>query len=697
MKQSTYLITIVFFFIAAHTFGVEFYLSPAGNDKNSGTKNAPFATLAGARDAARQVKKISTEPITVFLRGGVYFLDEPVVFGPEDSGTAEAPIIYQAYADEKPVICAARRIQGTWKPYRDGIFQCALPDTSLNRETLRPGTCFNQLFVNGRQRNRAVNEQLSGTSERRNRARLPNETLFKVAGGGEPRDQAFKFRPGDIRKDWSNLEDIEVVVHQAWCEARLRIAEIDEQNHIVSFTGIVWRPLTWSRGYHIENVFEGLDQPGEWYFNKKTRVLYYMPLPDEDLRSAEMMVPMTQQWIRFQGDAANDKFVHHIRLIGLTFQYSAWELVPEGYNYPQAEVPSRAGDDQTAEWDAPIPSAIYAEGAHDLVLQDNVIAHTGAWGIELARACRDNQIVGNHLYDLGAGGVRIGQSEDRSTGVNHVHSTTITDNTIQDGCRVYLGAPGIWLGQSSNNLIAHNEISGTFEWAISVGWDWDFAPNPSRDNIIEYNHCHDICGPMGTHGVIYTLGVSPGTVIRYNHIHHASGGAFGIALDAGCAGILVEKNLVHHCDNGFHFNYGCSANIIHNNIFALTREALTLRYGDRPPPGTLNTNLSYRNLYYMKEGKVFYDRRPWPDFHTYRDHNLYFDGGGREVKFLQYTLPEFQEKGLERHSIIADPLFVDPEKGDFRLKPESPAFKLGFEPFDVSTAGPRKRDSKASP
>lgn len=200
---------------------------------------------------------------------------------------------------------------------------------------------------------------------------------------------------------------------------------------------------------------------------------------------------------------------------------------------------------------------------------------------------------------------------------------------------------------------------------------------------------------MGTHAAIYCLGLSPGTVIRNNLIHDISGGGYGIILDQGCCGVLVENNIVHHADGGFCSNFHAVGNILLNNIFALTRQAQMLRYGDLPPAGfTLANNHIYsRNLCYWKEGQ-FEQRDDWLDFGVVQDYNLYFDARGGPVKFLKYTFEEWKAKGLDTHSVIADPLFVDPAHGDFTLRPESPAFRLGFRPIDVSNVGPRRASER---
>ena len=143
----------------------------------------------------------------------------------------------------------------------------------------------------------------------------------------------------------------------------------------------------------------------------------------------------------------------------------------------------------------PVPSAIYAKGARHVRFEDNEIAHTGAWAIHLAQGgCKDNHIVGNTMCDLGAGAIRVGGPDPTNDDAEETGRTTITDNRIHDCGMVYFGAPAIFVGQSSGNLVAHNEITGWCEWAITLGWSWGYFPGNARDNIVEYNHVHHYGG-----------------------------------------------------------------------------------------------------------------------------------------------------------------------------------------------------------
>ena len=668
------------------------YVATDGRDTWSGRRPAPnrsrtdgpLATLTGARDAIRaaRARGAATGPVAVMLRGGTYRLSEPVVFEPQDSGTEEAPVTFSAYRGERPVLSGGQTLTG-WQQEREDRWFVDVPEVQSDH------LYFRQLFVNG---------------QRRPRARWPREGLLTIEGAASPTStwaasvdpaqdtdlarRAFQFREGDLRSDWANLADVEVVELQYWMEARLRIAALDTGQRSVLLTGGSWRPLTWSFGYYVDNVYEGLDQPGAWYLDRPRGRLVYHPLPGEDLTALEAVAPVTEQLVRFQGDAAQGKLVRHLALRGLGFQHTSWDLPPEGYAYSQAELGASA--------------AIAAEGARQCRLEECELAHLGGWGIWLGRGCQDNALVGNAVRDVGAGCIRVGEPETAARDAEEACRNTITDNRLADGSVVYLGSPAVWVGQSGGNVVSHNEITGAFQWAISVGWNWDYFPlNRARDNLIEQNHIHDLgTGVLGTHGAVYALGTSPGTVIRNNYIHDVFasehwGAGEGIILDNGCAGILVEDNVVSRAAaGGWGCNFNCFGNLILNNIFAYGTKFQLTRYGDAPSGETRpNGEVFARNIVIWSEGPLLIEQ-DWWSFATLWDYNLYYDTSGRPVTFLKYSLAEWQAKGLDRHSLVADPRFVDPERGDFALRPDSPALALGFRPIDVSHVGPRPAHSR---
>lgn len=641
------------------------YVSPSGNDRWSGKRavpnragtDGPFGTLQRSLEAIREARAEPGPPrsVTVLIRGGTHALPTRApAITPEHSGTPDCPTTIAAYPGEHPLLTGGWMLAG-WESAPDGLVQKRIPEVKAGQ------WYFRQLWVNG---------------ERRPRPRLPKEGTYALAGGAQPEKSAFRYGPEHIRGDWVNGDDIEVVVLQHWTEARLHIAEVDEAKRIVTFTGGSWRPLSWSTGYYVENVREALTEPGEWYLDRPSGVLLYRPTEGRLIEQAEVWAPRAEQLLRLEGDIESGRYVEHVVLRGLQFAYCAWPLPEEGLGYPQAELP--------------VGAAIYAQGARNCAIEDCEIAHCDTWGIELGPGCQDNRITRNRLHDLGAGGIKIGESEYRENDVYDTCRTLVADNVLTDGAQTYFGGPAVWIGNSSHNTVTHNEISGSWQWAVSVGWRWAyFPPQRARSNVVEHNHIQHLGCALGSHSSIYTLGIQPGTVIRNNVVHHCEG--YGIGLDQSSTGIVVEDNLVYRNAHGLHFNWDCLGDIVRNNVFALNGEAQWTRYGDAPQREDMNTNVIERNICCWDGGRLWVEPK-WPNYRMAIDYNLYHDFSGNPVTFLGFPLDEWRTKGpwLDKHSLIDDPRFVDAANDDYRLQDDSPARELGFREFDAADVGPRE-------
>ena len=221
--------------------------------------------------------------------------------------------------------------------------------------------------------------------------------------------------------------------------------------------------------------------------------------------------------------------------------------------------------------------------------------------------------------------------------------------------------------------------------ASSVGWSWGYAATPCRENTIEFNHLHDLGqGMLSDMGGIYTLGVQPGTILRGNLIHDINVykyGGWGLYTDEGSTGIILESNIVYHCQSaGLHQHYG-RENIVRNNIFAFNKEGQLARTRIEKH---LTLSIS-NNIVFFDSGNLFTGN--WGD-DMVMDHNLYYDTRGTNSS-LASQLEGWRARGHDADSILADPQFVDPWQFDFRLEHHSPAFRIGFKPFTLDSVGPR--------
>jgi len=662
-----------------------------GDDKYSGgfaepnkrSTDGPFKTIEKAKNEIRNLKSKGqlNDPVKVVIRGGVYSLTKTLVFTPDDSGSDEFPISYTAYEGENPILSGSRQITG-WKKADGGLWKVHLPEVEKGE------WYFEQLFVDG---------------QRRYRPRLPKEGFYQVADLLEPRSyrlpshartakpedqnlyQGFRFYEGDIDK-WDKLEDIEIVSFHSWADSRLKVESIDPDQNKVLFT----RDATYSfthggmnQRYYVDNVFEAISA-GEWYLDRSSGILYYYPLPGENPKEKEIAAPVLNTIIALEG--AENYYVENLSFSGLTFSYAGADLPDDGYLGAQAHMR--------------VDAALSATGAKKISIKNCTISRVGRYGIWFREDCHENRIENNVVHDLGAGGIKVGESSSNEFSKNPGYNM-ITNNHVFDGGKIYHCSVGILLGKAQRNTISHNEVHDFNYTGINVGFH---GSGPASYNTVEYNYIHHVMNGMFNDGAgIYTLQHCPGTVIRNNLIHDVHPYTylgFGIYLDNSTSGVLVENNITYRTERGF--LYKGQDNIVQNNIFAFGKDHML-------DPHTPSPNRFERNIVYFSDSRIF----RWSEWNTQGpqqgqgfpyfdktvervsmknmmslfDYNLYYSTDGEGMQFYGQTFKDWQELGFDRHSKIADPLFVDAEGGNFTLKPGSPAFELGFQPIDISEAG----------
>lgn len=677
---------------------IAYYVAPDGQDRWSGRlpapntqrSDGPFATLERARDAIRALKRSAglSSPVTVSLRGGRYPLTRPIEFGPQDS----APVTYAPYPGEQPVLDSGLRIRD-WQVtdvHGHTAWMAEMPELVLGQRTCR------SLFVNG---------------ERRYRPRWPKEGMFQIENvpGRTVTAQlfegsdTFQYAAGDIRA-WRNLTDVEVIVPHYWTSERMPIWSLGEatrtlrssRRSVFSLTDDFTRK--WAH-YYVENVFEALS-PGEWYLDRPEGKLYYLPLPGESPETAEVVAPRTEQFIRLIGRPEQGEYVEFLRFEGLSLAYGDWSQPGGGGEGFTGEAPATdlASAPQAA---CNIGGVIELRAARYCAIENCRIEHVGIYGIDMKEACVGNRLVGNEIADMGAGGVKLTGADAGGPSALRSGQNRITDNHIHHGGRVFHAAVGIITCHAFGNTIAHNHIHHLLYSGISCGWNWGYMDSVSKDNRIEKNHIHHLGDGVSLNdmGCIYTLGVQPGTVIRGNLCHDVSAknyGGWGIYLDEGSSHILVENNISYDTSSqAFHQHYG-RENVIRNNIFAFGRQSqIALSRVEDHNAFTLEKNIIVTNGVPLSSGG--YAGTP-PRRRFRGDLNLLWDAGGQPITSRSgaqaLNLAQVQELGEERHSIVADPGFADLTGRNFALTADSPARVLGFEPIDLSDAGPRPPEAR---
>jgi hypothetical protein len=634
---------------AATASALEIQLAPGGS----------VSSLSAARDAVRQARAGGDQSeARVVVSEGTYPLNEAVTFEAQDSAVA-----YEAAPGAKPVFTGGQKIDG-WK-VEGGVWTTKVD----------PAWRFEALWINGQ---RAV------------RARTPNTGFVQATG------QPLEFLPGAPAGDITHthlqvepeaaraldglsseeLREVNVIVHFSWDEQRHRVAVARASDGTLAFTAGLRRAFFSLEHYHnvvLENFRAALDAPGEWFL-ALDGTLSYLPRPGEKLETLDVWAPAAAQWLALKGEAEKGTRVEKLHFRGLTFAHQGWALPAEGAGFGQAE--------------SALGAAIEADGARDIVFENCEFAHTMTNAVWFRQDCRDIVLRHCHLHDLGAGGVKIGETgvpKDAGAVTSHV---TIDNCLIHGGGRYFPAGIGVWIGQNPDNTIRPCEIADFFYSTISIGWVWGYKPTPCARNVVEDCHLHHFgWGVLSDMGAVYTLGPQPGTVIRGCHIHDvacSSYGGWGLYNDEGSTGILWENNLVYRTQSGgYHQHYG-RGNMVRNNIFAFNQE-FQIRWSK--PEEFLGLAFE-NNIVLFDDSRLFgHVDKNWSTGHVWLNRNVYWQAGGKPFDLAGKTWAEWQFFGNDPESVIADPLFVAPERGDWTLRPESPALKLGFRPFDWRNAG----------
>jgi hypothetical protein len=524
-----------------------FYVSPSGNDRNSGTVGKPFQTIGRAREAVRRVKASRQGDVHVYLRGGRYELQKGLVFGPEDSGESGFSIIYQAYPGEKPVISGGRRITG-WAPHEKGIYKAKAPSS------------FRQLYAG---------------SQRLTRARTPNAGKYNKIIFWDPKNREIGVDQFDISK-WKDLEKIEMVAQMQWAEAIMRLKAWQ-----VNVASDKWMPANYARvtvqdpesqivftrvhpnrvngqAYHFENAYEFIDEPGEWYLDEAAGTVYLKPFADRMPGASEILVPVLDTLLSIRGTP--DRPVHHIQFSGITFAHSNWTWPQTHGHVPiQASQFTQVSSTGNGISYGHPPAAVYLSGAHHIRFEGNQFSHLGATGLDIRSGGSDVSILGNVFQDISGNGISVGKFTDGNALAGGFYkdpqelckNNLIANNIITQTGRDYYGSVGVVCGYAEGTIIEHNEIFRMPYSGVSVGWGWTKKENASRNNKIRFNHIYHVMQLMEDGAGIYTLSNQPGTEIYGNWIHDITPSAYiqrpivrGIYLDEGSGGITIGNNAI---------------------------------------------------------------------------------------------------------------------------------------------------------
>ncbi|MCE7071018.1 right-handed parallel beta-helix repeat-containing protein [Dyadobacter sp. CY327] len=642
------------------------YVDVNGSDSNTGDLKSPVASIHKAAEIAREISaKNAKGPIKILIGKGHYPLARPLGITAGVNDFNNVPVIFKGNAAAKPVFIGGYEIKGFVK-ISEKLWKVHVPQAAA------PGTQFEQLYINGK---------------RSQRAKSPNdgfyhplavsEDIIKQGTGrvAEEAVQKIKLAP-DIfelltKTSSEEREGILLKFYHFWDNTFKPFINLNPADCTVSIHGKgmqMWNKITEKSFLEIENAMAFLDEPGEWYLNKKGD-LYYFPREGEIINDVKCIAPLTNQFITLKG--STKARLKNISFENIEFRTSNYNL-PGGIFDP-TQAAYRAG------------AAIEIDSASNINIKNCRISQTGANAIWFRRACRDSRVSHCYLHDLGAGAVKIGETETRKDDNDLTKNIRVDNNIIRSGGRVLPCAVAVIIFKASENIVTHNEISDFYYTGISVGWVWGYASSPSKGNKILYNHIHNLGQEvLSDMGGIYTLGASEETVISNNVIHDISAheyGAWGIYCDQGSSFIEIENNLVYKCGSaGFHQHFG-KDNVVRNNIFALNGQGELQLTRVEKHRSLLFTN----NIVYSEKPEIFLSN--WSAADIKADSNAYWTANKVQPKFARQNFSEWQAKSKDLHSKLLNPAFVNAMAGNFRITNLSTAKQIKFKPFDYRSAG----------
>jgi hypothetical protein len=569
----------------------DYWVAPNGSNEGKGDSSDPFLTIEHARDVIRANSNKGVCSINVNIKGGTYRLSGPLVFSSQDSGANGAEITYKAASGETPVISGSVQVSGwtLYDPVR-GIWQA---QTSVNTSTTP-----RQLYVNGVRATRARTVDFPNYY-------TPTATgySYSYVSGTDPQ----------IPPVWENPTAVEAVTATQWKMMRCPVAQIKGASAVVMkepcWTNVNVYPEPWN--FQLlswwENAYEFLDEPGEWYLNPVTKILYYIPYAGEDLGIADVELPVLETLLAASGDIS--KPVNYINFSGLTFEYATW-LGPntsDGYALDQSgfhltgtgHASNIIGHDPVTVRTPGNLSFVYAQ---NITFENNTVEHMGAVGLDFGIGSQNNRILGNTFNDISAAGIQLGgnTAEDaRPTATSQLtKDNLISNNLIQYIGQEFYDAAGIYIGFTTRSTVEHNDINHVPWSGIAIGWGWALldpggfvgvpggtpnmwgtftTPTSAQGNKILHNHIQYFLEKLWDGGAIYSTGfqgtcMDDGQLIAFNVAENkltlAGGNIF--YTDGGSRYITLLENVSLNNPQGYVDLGPCSKDSSFAELCALT-------------------------------------------------------------------------------------------------------------------------------
>lgn len=476
--------------------------------------------------------------------------------------------------------------------------------------------------------------------------------------------------------------EVHIFIAWGWVNAIVGVDRVDEVRRRIVFDAPgAAQDVRMGNRFFVENVREALDAPGEWFLDKARGEVLYLP-DSKDFPRQPVVAPVLDRLVELKGDPDNGRFVEHLRFSGLRFADTDYGLTTEYYH--------------------PREATIWMAGARNCEVRDCEFAWLGGYALRLENRSEQCRFVRNRVHDMGQGGVILwGGTKEQA------HHCAVLGNTMERLGLIYKHVAGVYVTHGSDNHIAWNRITDVPRYAISCKSQGE--DKLSHRNVVEYNEMLRTNLETNDTGAFESLGYEhrdSGNVVRYNLILDSVGllttpegeikspyFTWGIYLDDYSSGTTVFGNIVARTVVGGGCIHGGQNNHFENNVFVEGSEH-QMRLQPRDDFCKGNTFVNNVIAYSRPEAQVFFCWRDPKGVFAECDRNLYWLTTGDLTKLDGNITPvgpwaKWLEAGHDRNSVVADPLFVNPAKDDYRLKPESPAWKLGFQQIPVEKIGPK--------
>ena len=577
-----------------------FYVAPSGDDSNKGTEAEPFKTITQAQKAVRAINGSMTGDIEVILREGTYALPATIAFDERDGGKDGHYVRYKAYEGERPLITGGMPITGwTLHDEANNIWKAEGVEGR-----------FRQLYVNNRKAVRACFPNVIAANEKGNGGFDHDFVrLTKVDSTGRAFDVS-----ADYVKNIKNIEDVEIHLMIAWSENILRLEKAQVNGGTAKLipkdpertklfhraypmlgTAFASNPPK-QQVFYLENSYDLIDAPGEWYLDEKEHVLYYKPRSGESMATANVVAPRLNTLFSVLGKDTKNK-VGYMSFEGLTFAHSNFtrpseegflDLQAANFNVDVLPDPSRGNWEKLNSnkyllWRP--DAAFRVENAHHFLVQGNVFSQIAATGLDFVSGTNDDMIQGNAFFEIGAAGIMLGKFYQDSTTEIHIAynpsdkdeiSTrdTVKNNLVTNVTNEHQGAVGIGAGYPRYVVIEHNEVSYTYYSGISIGFGWTKNQTAMTNNHVNWNEIHHIARLLCDSGPIYTLSnQGTGSEIQHNYIHDNGTSKWAdywnvpIYLDEGSSGFTVKENVFKNSPAGVGQNQAGQNNLQQSNNY----------------------------------------------------------------------------------------------------------------------------------